>query len=310
MSLAAAWLRFGRSGSDDEASLPLLLFCSIVPFPSGDQHAYSAKHMDTEAMLRTAVHIARRAGEVLRQGWGTVQRVGYKGDIDLVTEWDQASEKLIIAALRQAFPDHFIYAEEGGESGQAKSGWTWLVDPLDGTTNYAHGFPIFAVSLAALYQGRTEVGVIYDPLREECFTARRGAGAALNGVPIRVSATDALRGSLLATGFPYDVWTSPENNLAHFANFVLRAQGVRRPGAATLDLAYVACGRLDGFWELKLHAWDVAAGALLVEEAGGRVTDAQGRPGLNLSQALIPSIVASNGRIHDEMLAVLALSQR
>lgn len=265
--------------------------------------------MDTEAILRTAVHIARRAGEVLRQGWGTVQSVGYKGDIDLVTEWDQASERLIIAALRQAFPDHFIYAEEGGESGQAESGWAWLVDPLDGTTNYAHGFPVFAVSLAALYRGRTEVGVIYDPLRDECFTARRGAGVALNGVPIHVSATDALRRSLLATGFPYDVWTSPENNLDHFAHFILRAQGVRRPGAATLDLAYVACGRLDGFWELKLHAWDVAAGALLVEEAGGRVTDAQGHPSLNLSQALIPSIVASNGRIHDEMLAVLALGQ-
>lgn len=264
--------------------------------------------MDTEAILQTAVCIARRAGEVLRQGWGTVQNVGYKGDIDLVTEWDQASEKLIIAALRQAFPDHFIYAEEGGESGPAQSGWAWLVDPLDGTTNYAHGFPIFAVSLAALYRGRTEVGVVYDPLREECFTARRGAGAALNGSPIHVSTTNSLRDSLLATGFPYDVWTSPENNLVHFANFVLRAQGVRRPGAATLDLAYVACGRLDGFWELKLHAWDVAAGALLVEEAGGRVTDAQGRPDLNLSQALIPSIVASNGRIHDEMLAVLALA--
>lgn len=265
--------------------------------------------MDTEAILRIAVQIAHRAGEILCQGWGTAQSIGYKGDIDLVTERDRASEALIIAALRGAFPDHFIYAEEGGESGQAESGWTWLVDPLDGTTNYAHGFPVFAVSLAALYRGRTEVGVIYDPLRDECFTARRSAGAALNGSPIRVSTTDSLRHSLLATGFPYDVWTSPENNLDHFANFVLRAQGVRRPGAATLDLAYVACGRLDGFWELKLHAWDVAAGALVVEEAGGRVTDAQGRPSLNLSQALIPSIVASNGRIHDEMLAVLALGQ-
>lgn len=265
--------------------------------------------MDTEAILRIAVQIARRAGEVLCQGWGTAQSIGYKGDIDLVTERDRASEALIIAALRQAFPDHFIYAEEGGESGQAESGWAWLVDPLDGTTNYAHGFPVFAVSLAALYRGRTEVGVIYDPLRDECFTARRGAGATLNDSPIRVSTTDSLRHSLLATGFPYDVWTSPENNLDHFVNFVLRAQGVRRPGAATLDLAYVACGRLDGFWELKLHAWDVAAGALLVEEAGGRVTDAQGQPDLNLREALIPSIVASNGRIHDEMLAVLALGR-
>lgn len=265
--------------------------------------------MDSEPLLRTAIHIARRAGALLCEGWGAVENIGYKGEIDLVTERDRASEALIVTALREAFPDHYIHAEEGGETAEGKSDWAWLVDPLDGTTNYAHGFPVFAVSLAAAYRGRMEVGVIYDPLREECFTARRGGGAALNGSPVHVSTTDTLRRSLLATGFPYDVWTSPENNLDHFANFVLRAQGVRRPGAATIDLAYVACGRLDGFWELKLHVWDVAAGALLVEEAGGRISDAEGCPDIYSTTDLIPSIVASNGRIHEEMLAVLALGE-
>jgi myo-inositol-1(or 4)-monophosphatase len=154
---------------------------------------------------------------------------------------------------------------------------------------------------------------VYDPTRDECFTARRGAGAALNGAPIHVSTTDTLRRSLLATGFPYDVWTNPENNLDHFGHFMVKAQAIRRPGAAALDLAYVACGRFDGYWELRLHAWDVAAGALLVEEAGGRVTTFQGDPQIMAggpSTSSVPSIVASNGRIHDEMLAVLATGQR
>lgn len=263
--------------------------------------------MDTKAILDTAIKIARRAGDLLREGWGQAQTIGYKGEIDLVTERDRASEALIIAALRQAFPDHRIYAEEEGKAaGHTASGYTWLVDPLDGTTNYAHGFPVFAVSLALAYQGRAEVGVIYDPLRDECFSARRGGGAALNGSPIRVSTTTSLRRSLLATGFPYDVWTSPENNLDHFSAFVLHAQGVRRPGAAAIDLAYVACGRLDGFWELKLHPWDVAAGALIVQEAGGRVTDFRGGPHFTSGR----EIVASNGLIHNEMLAVLALGRR
>jgi myo-inositol-1(or 4)-monophosphatase len=251
-----------------------------------------------------AMDIARRAGELLCEGWGAVENISFKGEIDLVTERDEASEALIVAALRDAFPDHAIHTEEGGESGEA-GGWSWLIDPLDGTTNYAHGFPFFAVSLAAAYQGRMEVGVVYDPLRDECFTARRGAGTLLNGKPIHVSTTDTLRRSLLATGFPYDVWTNPDNNLDHFANFTLKAQAIRRPGAAAIDLAYVACGRLDGFWELRLHAWDVAAGALLVHEAGGRVTDIQDDARFMPGGALIPSIVASNGLIHAQMLAVL-----
>jgi len=261
--------------------------------------------MDTEAILKTAMTIARQAGDRLREGWGQVQEIGYKGEIDLVTEYDRASEALIVAALQEAFPDHHIYAEEEGEiaaAGGDKGGCTWLVDPLDGTTNYAHGFPAFAVSLALACQGRMEVGIVYDPLRDECFTARHGGGAALNGRPIHVSTTAPLRRSLLATGFPYDVWTSPENNLDHFRDFVLHAQGVRRAGSAALDLVYVACGRFDGYWELKLHPWDVAAGALIVQEAGGRVSDFGGGPDFTSGR----EIVASNGRIHEEMLAVLA----
>ncbi len=268
---------------------------------------------DDNTILQTAVSIAREAGALLRQGLGEVDQINYKGEVDLVTEYDERAETLIVDALQRAFPEHAIHTEERGavaNNADAESGYRWLIDPLDGTTNFAHGFPVFAVSLALLKRdpdgnGRDHpvVGVVYDPTRDECFTATRGDGAALNGRALHVSPTPALDTALLATGFPYDRRTRPDNNVRNMGRFIRRCQGIRRAGAAALDLAYVACGRLDGYWELRLHPWDVAAGVLLVQEAGGQISDLNG--GMDyLSGA---HIVASNRSIHDEMLAVLAM---
>ena len=264
-------------------------------------------------ILDEAVAIAREAGDILREGWGKANRVVYKGEVNLVTEYDTRAEATIITALRRTFPDHAIHAEERGAVGNGdgdESPYRWLIDPLDGTTNFAHGFPVFAVSLALMVQpldghprGGPLIGVIYDPTRDECFTAMRGQGAALNGRPIHASDTPTLNAALLATGFAYDRRARPDNNTGHFDHFIRRCQGMRRAGAAALDLAYVACGRLDGFWELRLHPWDVAAGVLLVQEAGGRVSDLNGGPEYLSGE----QIVASNAHIHDEMLAVLRL---
>lgn len=257
--------------------------------------------------LPIIVAIAQEAGALLRQGWGAVTQITYKGEVNLVTEYDLRAEEIIVRALRQRFPQIAIYAEEQG--GGDPTGWeqpTWLIDPLDGTTNFAHGFPAFAVSIALVAEGEPVLGVIYDPLLDETFAARRGGGATLNDRPIHVSAVPVLDKALLATGFAYDRRTRPDNNVGHFAHFLRRCQGMRRAGAAALDLAYVACGRLDGFWELRLHPWDVAAGILLVQEAGGRVTDLEGGPRYHSGE----QIVASNGLIHEEMLAVFRLGDR
>ncbi len=236
------------------------------------------------------------------EGFGRRPEVYYKGRIDLVTEVDRRSEDSIVAFLHRRFPDYTILSEEGrGHKGTAEA--CWIVDPLDGTTNYAHGFPFFSISIALEQQGQLRCGVVYDPLREEWFTAIRGDGAYLNGDPIHVSDTTELEQALLATGFPYDMKESPDNNLDHFRNFSMRAQAVRRPGVASIDLAYVAAGRLDGFWEFKLKAWDIAAGALLVTEARGTVSDFGGRP----LDIFGKEIVASNPHIHQAMLQVLAL---
>jgi myo-inositol-1(or 4)-monophosphatase len=200
--------------------------------------------------------------------------------------------------------------EEGGSysSDGATAGYRWFVDPLDGTTNFAHRLPIFSVSLAlAGGDGLPLVGVVYDVMRRECFAAAKGRGATLNGQPIHVSDTPTLAVSMMITGFPYDRWTDPENNIEHWGNFVLRAQGERCMGSAALDLAYIAAGRGDGYWESKLHPWDIMAGALLVTEAGGRVTDYLGNP--DVFSPKRPKVVASNGHIHDEMLQVLALGK-
>lgn len=254
--------------------------------------------------------LAREAGAILRAGYGRgiagtsaagrTIAVEYKGTIDLVTEFDRRSETLIIDGLRQAFPGHAVHAEESGRS-SAQAEYEWLVDPLDGTTNFAHGYPFFAVSMALAQRGRLVAGIVYDPLRDELFSAEAGRGATLNGHPLRVSAQADLGQALLSTGFAYDVRTHTHNNFAEFRQFHLRALAVRRAGAAALDCAYVAAGRLDGYWEFRMKVWDVGAGALIVREAGGRVTTADGDEDFLGT----PSIVASNGHVHEQMLRVL-----
>jgi myo-inositol-1(or 4)-monophosphatase len=257
-------------------------------------------------LLNFAIQTARDAGSLLAERFGRTLQVTNKSELDLVTESDLASERLIIDRIKTHYPRHAILAEESGASAPEDSGtkseWRWIIDPLDGTTNYAHGYPCFCVSMGLEHKGRMEVGVIYDPMRDEMFTAERGVGASLNGRRIQVSATRNLAGALLCTGFPYDVRERSEF-ARHFGNFIMNAQGVRRDGAAALDLAYVACGRFDGFWEEGLKPWDVAAGALLVEEAGGRVSNYAGEP----LSIYVPPIVASNGLLHEQMMHVLSV---
>ena len=249
--------------------------------------------------LRRAIELAREAGALLRTGLGAAGPIEHKGAIDLVTDFDLRSERLLVDGLRRSFPQDPILAEEGGGASGPRR---WLVDPLDGTTNFAHGLPHFSVSIAYAEDGAVRLGVVYDPTRDELFEALAGAGARLNGRPMRVSETTDLGRSLLVTGFPYDIRTQPETNLEPFARFALRSVGVRRFGSAALDLAYVACGRFDGYWELRLSPWDWGAGLLLVREAGGLVTQADGTPDVFRPPT---SIVASNGRIHHAMLDVL-----
>ena len=253
-------------------------------------------------MLNFAIRVAKDAGRLLRDRVGTRIDVDHKGSINLVTDVDLASERLIREAISTYYPRHEILGEEGGLS-ESDSEYRWVVDPLDGTTNYAHGYPIFCVSIALECKGEIVLGVVYDPMRDELFTAEQGGGAALNNRPIRVSKTAELIQGLLSTGFPYDIKTSKLTNLDHWANFAMNAQALRRDGAAALDLCYVACGRFDGFWELNLSPWDTAAGALIVTEAGGRVTNFSGGPFSNYK----PEVVASNGLIHDRMLEVLKI---
>jgi myo-inositol-1(or 4)-monophosphatase len=257
-------------------------------------------------MLNFAIQTARDAGRLLAERFGRSLRISNKSELDLVTESDLASERLIIDRIKTYYPRRAILAEESGTNqpapDDAQSEWRWVIDPLDGTTNYAHGYPCFCVSMGLEQQGRLELGVIYDPMRDELFTAERGEGAALNGKRIQVSPTPSLGSALLCTGFPYDVRERGEF-ARHFANFIMNAQGVRRDGAAALDLAYVAAGRFDGFWEEGLKPWDVAAGVLMIEEAGGRVSDYQGGP----LSIYTPPILASNGLIHEQMMRVLAV---
>ena len=248
-----------------------------------------------------AVEAARAAGDLLRGERLGPRRIAFKGSpTNLVTEMDARAEALIVERLLAAFPDDAILAEERGAQA-GRSGRRWIIDPLDGTTNYAHGLPLYCVSIALEAGGGVELGVAYDPSHGELFVAERGAGAFCNDARLTVSSATTLDRSLLATGFPYDIRVNPDNNLKEYAAFSRRAQGVRRLGSAVLYLAWVAAGRFDGYWELRLGAWDVAAAGLMVEEAGGRLTSITGGP-LDLER---PTVVASNGRIHDEMLAVL-----
>jgi len=252
-------------------------------------------------MLSFAIETARRAGALLLAGLERRRSLELKSAYEVVTEVDRESEALIVSAIRHAFPDHAILAEEGGGI-ERTSPFLWLIDPLDGTNNYAHGFPFFSVSIALMEDGELRLGVVFDPLRDELFSAERGAGAWRNDQRLRVSETPALAASLVSTGFPYDFATTTDNNTRQFTRIQARTQGVRRAGSAALDLAYVASGRLDAHWELRLKPWDTAAGALLVLEAGGRLSDWRGQPWNPWNDRL----VASNGRIHDELIAALA----
>lgn len=255
--------------------------------------------------LELASDAAVSAGKILREGIDKIAWVEHKGEINLVTEMDLKSEALIKQKINDAYPDHQILAEESDEP-EETSNFRWIIDPLDGTTNYAHGFPLFCVSIALEIEGAIEMGVVFDPTRDELFTATRGGGASLNGKAISVSETNELNKALIATGFPYDLRTSEVNNFDHWDRMILRAQAVRRAGSAALDLCYTAMGRFDGFWELKLFPWDVAAGALIIKEAGGKVSHLGGESLSIYSR----EIVASNGRIHDEMVEVLKEGKR
>lgn len=250
--------------------------------------------------LTVAREAALAAGRMLRENAGGRRNISFKGEINLVTEMDRRSEQTVVESLLAAFPDHGILAEEETEIENA-SGFKWIIDPLDGTTNYAHGYPNFAVSIGLEKEGEVVLGVVYDPMRDELFTAEKGKGASLNGRTLTVSKTDTLIRSLLATGFPYDRTTSEKNNLNYFSALLMASQEVRRSGAASLDLCSVAAGRLDGYWELKLHPWDVAAGSLIVTEAGGRVSDFSGTRFSIYDRELL----ASNGRIHASMLEII-----
>ncbi|MEB3328373.1 MAG: inositol monophosphatase family protein [Candidatus Sericytochromatia bacterium] len=256
-------------------------------------------------MLSFAIELAQAAGDVLRDGFDRPHEVRFKGAIDLVTEMDLASEAVILEGIRTRYPDHAILSEEAGAEAGASSAsgaaYRWVVDPLDGTTNYAHGLPLFCVSIGLEHHGERVLGVIYAPMLGELYATERGGGATLNGRPLRVSTTERLERALLVTGFPYDVQVKA-TNLQHFSAFIHQAQAVRRLGSAALDLAWVAAGRFDGFWEPRLAPWDLCAGTLLVEEAGGRVSGYAGGPFSIHGK----EVLATNGRLHDAMCGVLA----
>jgi myo-inositol-1(or 4)-monophosphatase len=253
-----------------------------------------------EEVEKVAIRAARAAGRVHLRRLNQISVARKTNAIDLVTEADREAEAAAIDVLQRAFPSHAILAEESGAS-TTVSEHRWIIDPLDGTTNFAHNYPQFCVSIAYLRQERLQLGVILDPLRRELFVARRSGGTRLNGKPVRVTRTTSLDGALLVTGFPYDRRERRRFYLAYWEGFMTRTHGVRRSGSAALDLAWVACGRADGFWEFGLKPWDIAAGALLISEAGGRVTNMDGGE-LDLAGA---QIVASNGRIHRQMIEVL-----
>lgn len=257
-------------------------------------------------MRDIAIHIARTAGAILRDGLGSTRSIQSKSaSIDVVTDIDLASERAILAALREHFPDHQILAEEAGASGSS-SPFCWIIDPLDGTTNYAHGYPAFCVSIGLVHNHVAQLGVVYDPLRDECFVAERGRGAWLNERALHVSTISRLPEALVSTGFPYSKRSDPANNLAEMARITLEVMGIRRSGSAALDLCYVAAGRSDAHWELGMKPWDTAAGALLVAEAGGQLSTWEGAEWDQRN----PRLVASNGVIHQAILDILARKEQ
>lgn len=258
---------------------------------------------DPRTLRDAAVELAREAGAILLQGYGVAHTPERKGRIDLVTEFDRRSEALLLKRIGERFPGHAVLAEESGaHPGAANATVRWVIDPLDGTTNFAHNYPFFAVSIGVEVEGLLTAGVVYDPVRDELFAAAAGAGATRNGTRIHVSDCDRIEDALLITGFPYDVREHPERHVPLFEAFLTRAQGIRRDGSAALNLCYLAMGRFDGFWEGDLSAWDVAAGVLLIREAGGLVTDYAGGPFTLQGR----QVLAANARLHAAMLPILA----
>jgi len=256
---------------------------------------------DITRFLNTAWESASAAGEIIRDHWQRPGTIDYKGAIDLVTSVDRRAEQKIVDVLRHDFPDHSFLAEEDTDIQSETKEYRWIIDPLDGTTNFAHSYPHVGISIALEQNDLVILGLVYDPLRRECFRAVKGQGATLNGTPIRASAVGELNKALLATGFPYDRRENADDYLSFFKAFLTRCQGIRRAGSAALDLCYVASGRLDGFWELKLKPWDIAAGGLIVTEAGGILSDFSGEP----FSVFGNETLASNGMIHDEMITVM-----
>jgi myo-inositol-1(or 4)-monophosphatase len=247
--------------------------------------------------------LARKAGEILRAGYEKEHQVAYKGVIDLVTEVDRASEDYLLAEINRRWPGSFILSEETGVTPGDRE-HAWYVDPLDGTVNYAHGIPFFSVSIAYAYHGNMQLGVVYDPLRDELFRAERGKGAQLNGRSIHASEVTVLERSLLVTGFPYDAWETENDNFANFTRLGKLTQGVRRFGSAALDACYVGAGRFDGFWELSLKPWDIAAGGLVAEEAGARVTNVKNQPDyLSAPQSIVAAAPGIHTRILENLVA-------
>jgi myo-inositol-1(or 4)-monophosphatase len=255
---------------------------------------------NNDRYLQVAIAAAREAGRIQMEHFGHSHPVEYKGEFNPVTEIDKLCERTINQMILDAFPDHDLLTEESDFKGKG-SPYKWIIDPIDGTTNYLHGYPCFCVSIGLEVEGEVKLGVVYNPVLDELFHAEKGKGSFLNGSRISVSKTDRLRRSFLSTGFPYDVQENPDLYLHYFRQFITRSFAIRRPGSAAIDLCYLAAGRFDGFWELKLHPWDVAAASLMVIEAGGRATDFQGRP----FSIYFDEILATNGLIHQEMLQII-----
>ena len=256
---------------------------------------------DFDAIHRTAVRAAYRSGRILKQYFGNIHHIRKKGRIDLVSEADTASEAAIIETIQERFPDHAILAEESGASEEGHAPVRWVIDPLDGTTNFVHRIGVFAVSIGVLYQDEPVVGVVLNPVSGELFSAVYGQGATCNGLPIRVSATDSIQESLLATGFPYQVPQMVDTILPRLSRCLKASQGIRRLGAASIDLCYVASGRFDGFWEQNLKPWDTAAGLVIAREAGATITDFANHP----YRVTCDQILATNGLIHESMIELL-----
>ena len=271
--------------------------------------------LELKNFLKIAIEAVKEAGKIQEEKFGENFKIEHKGEINLVTEVDYQCEKAIIDIIKRDYPEHEILTEEAGsvkglppshspltKGGQMEGKYKWIIDPLDGTTNYAHSYPCFCASVGLEIDGEIVAGAVYNPMIDELFTSIKGEGAYLNGNRIRVSKIGDINKSLLATGFPYDIRESKENNLNHFCNFAVRAQAIRRPGSAVLDLCYLAAGRFDGFWELKLYPWDMAASSLIVKEAGGMITDFKGGE-FSIYKG---EMLATNGLIHKEMIEILS----